>query len=1316
MLQTKNRLNLMKLENLTHDIKASFVTKIKFCFLFALLFITGYADAQTQCPLACNNLVQVSLDDDCRVEITPDMMLEGQGTDPSCTYSVTVMGANGLPIAGSPFVTGSQIDKTLTVKVSLGANSCWGAIKVEDKLAPRIDCPAHLTITCYDNQTFPLPTASDNCGGAVTVKLLSNELDDNGCGDDYTAVRTLTYQATDAKGNKSPLCIRYVFYLNVDFEDLEFPLNRDDVEAPALECDDLPEWDKNNNGYPDPEDTGAPTIAGFPIFPNVSLCELNATFTDQRINICANSFKVLREWVVLNWCTGEIRKDFQVIKVVDKEAPIITCPVDKTSPYDPNVKVADILFSDPYTCTTSWNVIAPLVIFDCGATTYTVDYLLADANGNPPVNGVYINDNVVKNANGTFTIKNLPVGRTWIRYKVTDACGNFTYCYTEVDVVDNVPPVAVCDEFTVVTLTTGGVAQIFSETFDDGSHDNCTAVTLDSRRMTPGCGASTVNWTNAVNFCCEDVGKDIMVSLRVTDRNGNSNTCMVTVRVQDKIDPTIKCPVAITINCDQDKENLDLTGRPVASDNCFAAPPTKVDNGSLNQCGVGVITRTWSTKDNNVPARTASCTQRITISNNKPFSPNDINWSAVSGVKVLNGCMDIDTDPSKTGKPTWTSDACDLVASTYQDQVFTVVDSACFKILRNWTVIDWCTFDQNNPGAGGLYQFTQVIKLNNTVKPVFDACADITVCAYGEKCDGFVELKKVATDDCTPEDKLVWNYSIDFNNDGTTDKTGKTNDASGTYAVGKHKITWSVEDKCGNKATCTYLFTVKDCKKPTPYCLSEITTVIMPSAGTIDIWATDFDKGSFDNCPGTLKISFSENVNDTKRTFTCNNLGINNLQMWVTDVAGNKEFCTVRINIQSNPGGCGTTSGNLIGGTIGTEQNRMVQNVTVSLASTETLLTKTNENGLYNFQGIPTNANYNISAENNSGHSNGLSTLDLVMIQRHILGAQKFNSPYNLIAADINADARITAADLVELRKVILGIYATFPSNKSWRFVDAAQTFADPSKPWPFNEVIKVNYTNTAITNANFKSVKIGDVNESAAVNVTNTNAEPRSAKTLKLEIGQQAFEKGNKIIVPVYAGNQAEIAGLQFTMKYKNANLKMIGVVPGVLNITDEDVKITDNTLATAYAADEVTGINKNDELFAIIFEATNTGTINQSISLTSDVVNSEAYNDQLEIMNLDLTYRNAEVAEGVTLMQNVPNPFQTTTTIQFVLPEAQNAVLKVFDITGKTVYSKQGNYVKGTNQIVLNSDQLGAGGVLYYQLETKGYTSTKKMIMMNK
>lgn len=86
----------MKLENFTHDYKTPRGRTVLMCFFFLMFLAFGRNANAQSCPLACNNLVQVSLDDDCRVEVTPDMMLEGQGTDPACTYQVIVLGANGL--------------------------------------------------------------------------------------------------------------------------------------------------------------------------------------------------------------------------------------------------------------------------------------------------------------------------------------------------------------------------------------------------------------------------------------------------------------------------------------------------------------------------------------------------------------------------------------------------------------------------------------------------------------------------------------------------------------------------------------------------------------------------------------------------------------------------------------------------------------------------------------------------------------------------------------------------------------------------------------------------------------------------------------------------------------------------------------------------------------------------------------------------------------------------------------------------------------------------------------------------------------------
>ena len=97
----------------------------------------------------------------------------------------------------------------------------------------------------------------------------------------------------------------------------------------------------------------------------------------------------------------------------------------------------------------------------------------------------------------------------------------------------------------------------------------------------------------------------------------------------------------------------------------------------------------------------------------------------------------------------------------------------------------------------------------------------------------------------------------------------------------------------------------------------------------------------------------------------------------------------------------------------------------------------TDQSGKYTFSNLAKLNDYEIKPEKNTGHLDGITTLDLVIMQRHILGLKTLDSPYKLIAADINNSKSVTAADLVELRKVVLGVESEFKYNTSWRFVDA---------------------------------------------------------------------------------------------------------------------------------------------------------------------------------------------------------------------------------------------------------------------------------------
>ena len=73
----------------------------------------------------------------------------------------------------------------------------------------------------------------------------------------------------------------------------------------------------------------------------------------------------------------------------------------------------------------------------------------------------------------------------------------------------------------------------------------------------------------------------------------------------------------------------------------------------------------------------------------------------------------------------------------------------------------------------------------------------------------------------------------------------------------------------------------------------------------------------------------------------------------------------------------------------------------------------------------------------------GVSTFDLVAMSKHILNQQLLDG-YGQLASDINHNGQVTTFDIVELRKLILGIYKTFPAyTQPWRFVPERVTLLE---------------------------------------------------------------------------------------------------------------------------------------------------------------------------------------------------------------------------------------------------------------------------------
>jgi len=113
-----------------------------------------------------------------------------------------------------------------------------------------------------------------------------------------------------------------------------------------------------------------------------------------------------------------------------------------------------------------------------------------------------------------------------------------------------------------------------------------------------------------------------------------------------------------------------------------------------------------------------------------------------------------------------------------------------------------------------------------------------------------------------------------------------------------------------------------------------------------------------------------------------------------------------------------------------------LKNIPVKLSnSNESRIEYSNQVGEYAFNNL-NGQNYILEAKSEENVLENVSVLDLLMIQRHILGLQYFSKPYQYLAADVNFDHSINASDLLELRRLILGISENFENNQSWIFLD----------------------------------------------------------------------------------------------------------------------------------------------------------------------------------------------------------------------------------------------------------------------------------------
>lgn len=1266
----------------------------------------------------------ISLNEECESAVLAEMVLSGQ-VDCYDVYEVTVFDEYGNIIGDT--VRSEHAGRTLTYEVNDVTRGpvCGSTILVEDKFPPILFC-RDTVLNCIEMQQYNGPDVVEYCEG-TDVQLVGEVITPRQCDEFYVKEIIRAYVATDAAGNVSDTCFQEILIER-------FPLDSVDFGDYSLtfSCDDISTVDQNDN--PDPSITGTPTLYGESIYPYQDfLCNVTVSYSDYEYPEIACTSRIVRTWEVTEWwCSEKITRPFvQQIFIIDTTAPVIVVPSDFT------------VNTDRRKCEASFVLPAATV---------------NDACHEPVSVSVQYPGGFLSGQNGGFV--ELPVGTHTIVYTAYDACYNSVSDSMQVTVRDDNPPVAVCEQHLVVSLRQDGTATVPAQNFDDGSYDPCGIDSIFVRRMGDNCNIpGNEQWGEEVAFCCADVGQGyVMVGLLIRDIGGNEAQCMVSVEVQDKYAPSVLPLPDMTISCEYaiDTTRLFEFGKialsandrdPIVASNMqatFSGPAIDglaADNCSvmvsetfdlnIDNCGIGILKRYFVVSD----AQGSSITteQTITVVDYDPFDESDITWPL--DLDTVGVCNDLslhpDSLPAQYGRPQITGDdACSLVGINFEDRTLPIVqgDTACGKIIRTWTVIDWC---QKVNGSFLRLDYEQIIAYSNNIAPVItSSCQDTMICTFDPECnDGFIGLLAEGTDDCTPSDQLHWQYEIDLADDGSIDIVENGNDASGLYPIGVHRITWYLEDRCGNSTSCEYTFEIRNCKGPVVYCRNGLVAAVEPVFIDMDtipddeqviIYPENLDLGSHHPCGYPVELSFSQDNQTDSLIYNCDSLGNRTVEMWVTDINGNQGSCVVIVQVIDTNAVqlCPVLSPSVsISGVIANAKGGLLENVNVDLLGSGMPVIRTDDKGRYAFPGMPMGGSYQVMPIKDDDVLAGISTKDIIAIQRHLLGLASIEDPYALIAADVNKSNSISARDLTELRRVILGIQPTFSNNASWRFIESDYKFPDSDNPW-FEKFPEFHDINILMSDeeVNFTGVKIGDVDQSLTLTGAELNSRSLTAKA-SIVVGVIEMQSEQRALVPISISSELPIEGLQASIDLNGLTPYLAGVRFGK-SWNDGDGMIAEKNfykgnlkLSWASAQGPITE-SSEPLLYIELYGPIDRLDVN-TLAISTCCLISEAYTQTLESLPLELVIESPEKLTASMIVS--PNPWVDYINVNLDHVETGEAVLMLFDQSGKQLWHRKERVVANTLNTFIRKNRNWQAGIYHLVFKQNDQIVTSTVVIAN-
>jgi len=349
---------------------------------------------------------------------------------------------------------------------------------------------------------------------------------------------------------------------------------------------------------------------------------------------------------------------------------------------------------------------------------------------------------------------------------------------------------------------------------------------------------------------------------------------------------------------------------------------------------------------------------------------------------------------------------------------------------------------------------------------------------------------------------------------------------------------------------------------------------------------------------------------------------------------------------------------------------------------------------------------------------NGVSTWDNELINRHILGLEPMDLLRVIFSADVNRSHSVTAFDITDLRKLILGITPAFPTPPNvWQF------FPERTNNFNFDPFsLLSSYWDTLIPpfdTVHFRAAKRGDIsgNALAVPGSAPHEALPQGAD-LCLGIEPASLAAGESVWVPIRAMNNINTLGYQFDLAIKPPlyveDVEM-GPPTGApeFAISGDRLSVSRNFFSTPEY------ITAGSMLLRMKISASGPANLDTSVALLHNRIAPEAYEttDAERYRRLTLACAPTSLEETATSgfsIRIAPNPAQDRTRIYFDSPLSERSApvdWSVFDLNSRTVLQGRVIGISAGSSIEVPTESL-VPGLYVCRVQFGGKTVVEKLM----